>query len=700
MKLKFKSIALALCLGLGTLSASTSDYREIYIQENREFSKSMSDQIKESVLSSSKEVQELYSKIDYKAVWVDREYLTHYAELLIHELKDDFNKGLHLELKETYNKLLPNEKNIFASDSLKHRVEVELGIMQLYVAHINDILKEKKSKHTPLSLLQHALKEESLVHALNAISGHRIEYGMSKVDTNISIIEESEKIDRENITLLNSDNSRERLKAMYEMIHFEPIWVTKAGFSSYTKSLFNQIENDVTFSKDSSAYKNYQNLKEVEVPKDKREIVALEFKLMRLYQDYMSHLLYGSIDWKAFQAKLKHINNADWVVHSVLHSPESLLIEAISTQSLDDAFTKATPSFPVYNKLIEGLKKYENIVSSGGWDILPKFRDLKPNMSDPIIPALRERLTKEGDYVPCENSNDAELYDDCLLEAVKKFQARHGLASEGYIGKMTRNALNESAEEKVARIKLNLDRMKWVKRSSERYQIWVNIPAYTMFVHDGEKQIEKMRVIVGRKGHHTPIFYSRVRTIVLNPYWRIPASIIRHEMIPKLQKNSNYTSSKNIEIHKGYSEHSPKVDPHSVNWHKYGRKLPPYKFMQSPGVNNALGKVKFLFPNKYAVYMHDTNQRNLFSKDTRALSHGCVRLHKPVGLVETFSKIDSKIDFDKAKNTLEHNKKTPIRLSKSIPVDTIYLTTWIDANGEVEFRDDIYGYDKMQLGTE
>ncbi|HFU77704.1 MAG TPA: hypothetical protein ENK68_04295 [Epsilonproteobacteria bacterium] len=152
-----------------------------------------------------------------------------------------------------------------------------------------------------------------------------------------------------------------------------------------------------------------------------------------------------------------------------------------------------------------------------------------------------------------------------------------------------------------------------------------------------------------------------------------------------------------MEIHTGYSEHSPTVNPYKVNWHKYGRKLPPYRFMQSPGEQNALGKVKYLFPNKYAVYMHDTNQRYLFSKDYRALSHGCVRLHKPFELLETFAEIEPKIDYEKSKTILDKNKKTPYRLSKSIPVDIIYLTTLVDPGGVVLFSDDVYGYDKMQL---
>ena len=697
MQLKIKSIIFSICLSLGSVQATVLDYQEIYQQEQQAFNQKMQKEIKASVSSSSKKVQELYRAIDYMPVWVDKDYLTQYCELLVHELQEDFDKGLYKDLVARYKKLLPDNNNVFTSESLADRVEVELGVMQLYVDHINAILKDRKSKYTALSLLQFALKEKSLTHALNAISQERIACRTALVDVNMTILKESEKIDKESLSMLASDDKKERLNTLYALLNFQPVWITTAGFSSYTKSLFKQIKNDITFDRNSSAYQSYLALKDIEVPEDKKKIVAYEFKIATLYQDYMSHLLYGNIDWKAFQAKLKRKRNADWVVHNVLSSPESLLIEAISHQSLGHAFKEATPTFPLYEKLVVALKKYQYIVSAGGWKALPEFSDLEPGMKDAVIPEIRERLSKEGDYEPCTDNNETEHYDICLLSAVKKFQARHGLTDKGYIGPLTRKALSEGAEQKVARIKLNLDRMKWVKRSHDRYQIWVNIPGYTMYVYDNEKMIETMKVIVGRKGHNTPVFYNRVRTIVLNPYWRIPASIIRHEIIPKLKKNRNYTNSKKIEIHTGYSEHSPRVNPHNVNWHKYGRRLPPYRFMQSPGKHNALGKIKYLFPNKYAVYMHDTNQPNLFSKDVRSLSHGCVRLHKPVELLETFSIMDSKIDFAKAQKTLEHNRKTPLRLSHSIPIDMIYLTTWVEENGMVAFRDDIYGYDAMQL---
>lgn len=699
MKLLYKTVLLSLCFSWTALSAAAVEYQEIYEQEGEAFRKQMQEEIQKAVPSVSTGVRELYEGIDYMPVWVDKDYLTHYAELLASELKDDFDKGLHEELVAQYKKLLPDANRVFSSDSLQDKVVLELGIMKLYLVHIKEILKEKKSKHTALSLLQLSLKEKSLISALNAISKERIVHRMVTLDKNTTLIKEAEKMDMAHIQKLRKGSDKERLKVMYEMLDFHPVWVSEAGLSRYTKELFIHISQDITLDKQSNTYALYTKLNETLLPKEKEKIVALEFEIAKLYQSYMSHVLYGQIDWVKFQKALKHKHNADWVTHNVLLSPESLLIESLKHKSLAFAFKEAKPLFPLHDKLMEALQKYQDIVAKGGWELLPDFKDLKPGKQASIVPALRERLKVEGDYVPCDENNVTELYDDCLVEAVERFQARHGLTAEGFVGKMTRKALSESAESKVARIKLNIDRMKWVKRSHDRYQIWVNIPGYSMYVFDEDQLIETMKVIVGRKGHNTPVFYNRVRTIVLNPYWRIPASIIRHEMIPKLKKNPNYTNKKHIEIHTGYSEHSPLVNPHKVNWHKYGRKLPPYKFMQSPGKHNALGKVKYLFPNKYAVYMHDTNQPNLFSKDTRSLSHGCVRLHRPFDLLETFSKIDSKIDFEKAQITLDENKKTPLRLTNSVPVDIIYLTTWVDDKGVVSFRDDIYGYDTLQLET-
>jgi len=706
MRFKLKYILPALFLGLVTLSASIADYRQIYEESNHEFLQQMSGEIRKAMPTAPRKVREMYKAINYQPVWVDKDYLSPYAELLIVELKDDFANGMHKDLVAEYEKLMPNEDQVFASDSMEQRVKIELGIMKLYVDSINNILKDKKSKHTPITLLQKALEEKSLIHAMNEISAERIASRTpQQLDMNMTAAEKAKLEENRKIAqrLLGGDR-KERLKAVYELLDYKTIWLEQSGaLTEFSDELFGQIENDVTLERNGSIYQAYLSLKASPEPEKKKELIRKEFAIAKLYQDYMGHVLYGDIDWRAFHHKLrKSYKHGVWVVHNVLASPESLLIEAVHDKSLASAFKKATPKFPMYEKMLLALKKYRTIVENGGWEPLPEFRPLKPGVRSSVVPRLRERLAREGDYRPseCPAPKDPKRYDKCLLEAVKKFQRRHGLEDKGYIGKLTQKALNESAEHKVARIKLNLDRIKWLKRAGDRYHIVVNIPAFTLYMFDGGDVIEKMRVITGRKGHETPIFYGRVRTIVLNPYWRIPPSIIRHETIPKLIKDPGYTRKKKIEIHTGYSEHSPTVNPYKVDWKKYRKKYPPYKFMQSPGEFNALGKVKYLFPNSYSVYMHDTNERYLFVKDVRALSHGCVRLHKPFDLLEVFSEIEPKIDYEKSRKILEENKKTPYRLSKTIPVDIIYLTSWVDDDGEVDFRDDIYGYDRLQLEEE
>jgi murein L,D-transpeptidase YcbB/YkuD len=694
--MKLKTILLACMLSMG-MAFAAQGFAEVEKQDQEAFGKEMSVEIKKQLEKAPKYVKYLYKVIDYQPIWVDKDYLSYHTEMLLSELKNDFKKGLHKDLVSQYKALMPDENKAFASDSIEDKAKIEIGIMKLYAKSIDSILKNKKSKYDAVTLLKKAVEEKSIMSAIDEIADERIVDATFQRDLNLTVAETKQAKYRALAARLIGKDKDDRLKAMYELLDFKPIWVTEEGLTEYTKTLFSHIESDITLEKNSTIYNEYMSIKNAEVPTEKEAIAKKEFEIAKLYQDFMAHQLYGDINWKKFQHTIRTtMKHGVWRVHPILETPEGLLIESLKHKSLDYAFKKAKPAFNHYDRMLDALKKYKEIAANGGWEKLPHFKSLKPGMRSSVVPALRQRLAIEGDYV-CDRNETGNHYKGCLVDAVKKFQLRHGLEAAGFVGKMTRKALNVTAQEKVAKLKLNLDRIKWIKRDHDKYHIYVNIPSFTMYMYDGKEVIRSMRVITGRKEHETPIFYGRVRTIVLNPYWRIPPSIIRHETVPKLQKDPGYTDKKNIEIHTGYSEHSPKVDPHSVNWHKYGKKLPPYRFMQSPGEKNALGKVKYLFPNKYSVYMHDTNQRYLFVKDYRALSHGCVRLHKPFELLETLAEIEPKIDGKRAKEILAENKKTPYRLSKSIPVDIVYLTTLVDKEGTVTFYDDVYGYDKLQL---
>ena len=207
-----------------------------------------------------------------------------------------------------------------------------------------------------------------------------------------------------------------------------------------------------------------------------------------------------------------------------------------------------------------------------------------------------------------------------------------------------------------------------------------------------------MRVITGTPKHPTPIFSDTVELIVLNPYWNVPKSIIQKEMIPKLLRNSNAMAKQGIEIRAGWGKDAKKVSGGAVNWSQYRySKNMPYRFAQVPGYKNALGKVKFLFPNKFSVYMHDTPTKHLFKKNKRAFSHGCIRLQQPRELLRTFSTFNDNIDFDKSQKILKGKKNSYFKLKEKVPVDVVYLTAWVDYDGKLQFRNDVYKYDEMQL---
>jgi murein L,D-transpeptidase YcbB/YkuD len=613
--MNIKIILLLTLLCTASLQAGVKEYQEIYQQDNSLFREAMRVQIKNDVKNHSKEIQDLYAKIGYQPIWINKDQITHDAEVLLDEIKLDKNRGLFSTLDKTYETLLKEEVLFDPSQTMKEKVALEFKFTQLYTKYIDTIIEGQKCDYTAGTLIAYSLEKGSLVDGLNAIVEERVTYVTPDLKSQGRIVKESQELDEEIKT--KCQTSYKTLDEMYKLLGHQPVWVSRAGLSVYATELFTEIKEDITLDKNGTIYKEYQRFFAFPLPKNNKKIVDYELAISKLYKRYMGHLLYGEINWKKFQRDLKrHHRNAAWVTHDVVASPESLLVTAINAGTLVTAFEKAKPQFQWFETLLIALKKYQKIAADGGWKRLPAFKTIKPEESNnSMLPDIRERLSLEGDYNDCPEVVDSTNYDACLLDAVKSFQKRHGLAAEGYIGKLTQKALSRSAEEKAAQIKLNINRMKWLKRDSERYRIFVNIPAFIMYVFDNHKQIQSMKVIVGKRRHETPVFYNRVRSIVLNPYWRIPRSIIRHEMIPKLKKNRHYLINNRIELHTGYSEHSPSVNSLKVNWHKYGRNLPPYKFMQSPGVKNALGKIKYLFPNKFAVYMHDTNAKSLFKKN-------------------------------------------------------------------------------------
>ncbi len=287
---------------------------------------------------------------------------------------------------------------------------------------------------------------------------------------------------------------------------------------------------------------------------------------------------------------------------------------------------------------------------------------------------------------------DSLRYDEALVSAVKWFQLRHGLEPDGIIGAGTLKFINQSFKEKADIIALNLERMRWLPESFGDNYIRVNLPEYKMRVFEDQKFALEMKVIVGAVDTPTPVFGDTLQHIVFSPTWSVPTSIIKNEIIPRLQRDSSYYSSKNYVFYKG----GVQIDPTLELW---DQDINPYSLsvVQQPGPDNSLGLVKFGMRNKMSIYLHDTPSQRLFNKSYRALSHGCVRLDEPAELAAFLLKDQRGWSEEAVQKAMHRETSTTMFIKKSYRVQLDYFTAWVDENGQVNFREDIYGHDKYQL---
>lgn len=506
---------------------------------------------------------------------------------------------------------------------------------------------------------------------------------------------------------LQGQSKQSFLRKLYTQLFFLPIWMHDKETSDAAKALFAHIKNDETLEKSGKLYQDALRLEAMandvyQTDGTTAQKIDLEFKISQLYEGYTNYAYLGSINWGAFNARIANLMVNDVHTEWVLHRPD---IDAIAMAEnaalggdLGKALEAAIPKKYHYRALQDELKRYKQIKANGGWPRVLLKGTLKLGMSNEGVYELRERLRVTGDYIPCENSIEDAVYDECLQKAVKHFQERNGLAVDGEVGSGTLKVLNITVDERITTIRLNLDRIKWLNERKSKRHIIVNIPDFKLYFEEDGKLKQSIKTVVGKPNHPTPIFSNEVKTIVLNPYWNVPTSIIQKEMIPKLLKNPNAMAQKGIEISTGWGANARKIDARSVDWAQYRySKGVPFRFAQVPGYKNALGKVKFLFPNKFSVYMHDTPSKSLFSRNTRAFSHGCIRLQKPRELLKTFSAFNDNVKFEKSQKILEGKERTYISLKQRVPIDVVYLTAWVDYDGKLQFRNDIYGYDAMQL---
>ena len=414
--------------------------------------------------------------------------------------------------------------------------------------------------------------------------------------------------------------------------------------------------------------------------------VTLELLLTDAFMRYSLQLRAGSLnpgkidpDW--------HIKTEDWK-----GAPLAWLL--LDADDFERALKTLPPPQPGYQLLRKALAHYRQIKHEGGWPTLPPGPAFKLGTYDKRIGLLRIRLMAEGDLKTHAFEN-LDSYNLQVEEAVKHFQQRHGIEADGVVGPATRAAMNVPVERRIEEIKLNMERWRWLPRQLGDRYVMVNTAGYLLDVVDNDKTALSMRVITGQKDKTTPVLAARLSVVQLNPYWVVPDQIAAEELLPDQQKNPNYLVEHHYRVFDRWGDDAKELDPEKIKWRKYTKDNFPYKLRQDPGPFNALGQIKFVFQNQFAIYLHDTPHRQLFAQTNRALSHGCVRVENPMSLALYLLHDQPQWDRETIDETIESGATVNVRLTQPVPIYLVYWTAWVGDDGAMNFRADVYERDRL-----
>ena len=404
-----------------------------------------------------------------------------------------------------------------------------------------------------------------------------------------------------------------------------------------------------------------------------------------------SCLLYASTLWSGLVNP--ETIKAEWFIKSRDIDWPDFLNTALINHTLPASFAGLRPDHAAYRGLKDSLVPLANIADEGGWDVISVSSKLEKGDRGDIITQLYRRLLATEDADDRETSLQ-DVFDDELEKAVKRFQARHGLETDGVVGKNTLAALNIPVRDRIRQIEANLERWRWLPHSFGSRYIIVNIAGFELDVVENGASVLHMPVVVGKEFTKTPVFDGIMTYLDINPYWNVPHTIAVNEILPNVKKDPLYLEKQEYEVLSGWTGTPVIVPPDSIDWTALNSRNFPYRIRQKPGEKNALGRIKFMFPNSYAIYLHDTPAKSLFERASRSFSHGCIRVSGPVELAEYLLQNNALWSRDSILKAIAGGENLTVNLPQPIPVFLIYITAWADKDGMLHFRDDIYGRDK------
>lgn len=482
----------------------------------------------------------------------------------------------------------------------------------------------------------------------------------------------------------------------YQLVGYSPVWVDRHGLRPQGRTLLTALAASADDGLDPDEYllpslsaslQHAMAFSDASLLDDPIGYIRLDVALTDAVLRYIQHLSQGRLAPESVSRQ--------WFAPPKA-STEAIpaeLARALNQNRLEAYFESLHPKGDAYRGLKKALQHYEQIKRSGGWPAIAPGPTLQEGDTGLRVEALKRRLRMTHD-LSAQMSVDPSGYDEIVTSAVKRFQQRHGLKADGLVGNQTRAAMNVSVEARIIQMQLNMERWRWYPDSFGDRYVMVNIPAFELRVIEAGRHIDSMRAIVGRKQRQTPVMSGRMTYLELNPYWNIPPKIARQDILPKVVGDPAYLHRQGIRIFDGWDHQARELDPAGITWENLSAGYFPYRLRQDPSQVNALGRVKFMFPNAQSVYIHDTPGRSLFNRQERTLSSGCVRVESPLVLAQYLLN-NQGWDRSRLETAIAKGQRQAVVLDNPIPVHLVYFTTWVDDDGTVQFRQDIYGKDQL-----
>ncbi len=492
-----------------------------------------------------------------------------------------------------------------------------------------------------------------------------------------------------------AENEQNILEDFYTLNNNHPMWLDGDRINRNAQDLFENLGMAWTDGLDATDYDTDQIEKAADKiaqlgaddPRLPELYARLDIMLTRAWFAYAKDLQEGIVDPSIYSPGWKNIKQQ-------VNLPE-LLTKALKKHQIPQSFDELRPQDIQYNRLRNYLAKLIKTQENGGWPLPGFFETLETGDSSTHAVAVRKLLLATGDLQPKDTTNLSPLFDEELEMAVTAFQQRHGLKPDGIIGKNTQEAMNKNVDYRIKQLAVNLERMRWLPHLHDKEHIVVNIPEFVLRSYRNNKVKAQMNVVVGNVSNPTPILLNTIKYIVFNPTWNVPPSITRREMVTKMKSDSSYLEKNQYVLLKGSYVSRDTINPADVDWSEITADNFPYHVVQKPGRINALGKVKFLFPNDQNIYLHDTPSKSLFQQYERGYSHGCVRLQEPERLA--LHLLEKQMTEKELREIIASGKTTTVELRQKPIIYFIYQTAWVDDNQQINFRKDIYSFDEKMM---